>query len=232
MGPAIQQLPAWWPDADWLGAFSWHVASSNIGQDRMVALPTIDVRVRIPGNDSYVDTYAILDSGSLQTVCTDKLLNALRIEEHREHGAISNLRAYSYYNASRVVNLKVSYVYGHGEQTLKGIHSKDNLPGLMRHVEALTNTEYWPHIGGLSLPKALADQVALLFHQANSEGLVPLFNTPMFCVSCGKVQQWMRREKNGRENVLYMHLGGAGIRTFAVFTQGQTCCAMYNHTYV
>ena len=67
-----------------------------------------------------MDTYALLDSGSTHTFCTEELLDTLRIEGRREPVAISTLGGHSYDHAARVADLKVSDLYGHGNLVLRG----------------------------------------------------------------------------------------------------------------
>ena len=154
--------------------FSGQVAGSNDMSGRKVALPIVAVRIKVPNSDSYLDTYALLDSGSTHTFCTEELLDTLRIEGRREPVAISTLGGYSYDHAARVTDLTVSDMYGNGGLVLRGVHSKASLPGLMGHVGTAADIERWPHLRGLSIPQARADQVALLIGQDNAEALVPL----------------------------------------------------------
>ena len=135
-------------------AFCCHVTSSNVVQDRKMALPLVDVKIRVPCTDSYVDAYALLDSGSTHTLCAEDLLSTLRIEGRRKHVAISTFGGCSYDYAFRLTDLEVSGMYGHGELVLRGVHSKDSLPRLMGYAGTMADTEHWPHLNGLSIPQA------------------------------------------------------------------------------
>ena len=101
-------------------------------------------------------------------------MTSLGVKGRREHIAISTLGGYDYNHASRVADLTVTGMCGQGELVLRGIHSRDSLPGLMRHAGMVADTEHWPHLSGLSIPQARADQVALLIGQDNAEALAPL----------------------------------------------------------
>ena len=54
------------------------------------------MKIEVSGSNDHVDTYALLDSGSAHSFCTKELLDALKIEEHRESVAVSMLAGYSY----------------------------------------------------------------------------------------------------------------------------------------
>lgn len=45
-----------------------------------VALPIVPVRVRASNSPRYIDTYALLDSGSTSTFCSERLADELRVD--------------------------------------------------------------------------------------------------------------------------------------------------------
>ena len=54
---------------------------------------------------------------------------------------------------------------------LRNVPTKESLPGLMAHVGTAVDTERWPHVSGLYLPQAWADQVGLIIGEENSRGI-------------------------------------------------------------
>ena len=154
--------------------FSGPIIASNTEQNVKVALPIVAVRNKVSGCNDRVDTYALLDSGSVHSFCTKELLDALKIEGRRESVVVSTLGGYSYEHAARTADLQVSGMYKQGSLLLRNVHTKDSLPGLMGHVGTAADTLRWPHLSGLSLPTARADQVALVIGQDNAAALAPL----------------------------------------------------------
>ena len=154
--------------------FSGPTIGSNTVQKVKVALPIVAVRIEVSGSSDHVDTYALLDNGSARSFCTKELLDALELEGRRESVVVSTLAGYSYEHAARTADLKVSGVYGSSGLLLRNVHAKDSLPGLMGHIGTEADATRWPHLNGLSLPTARADQVALVIGLDNSAALAPL----------------------------------------------------------
>ena len=150
------------------------IIGSNTEQNVKVALPIVAVRIKVSGSSDHVDTYALLDSGSAYSFCTKELLDALKIEGHRESVVVSTLEGYSYEHAARTADLQVSGMYRQEGLLLRNVHAKDSLPGLMGHIGTAADAMRWPHLSGLSLPTARADQVALVIGQDNAAALAPL----------------------------------------------------------
>ena len=154
--------------------FSGPTIGSNTVQNVKVALPIVAVRIEVSGSSDHVDTYALLDNGSARSFCTKELLDALRLEGRRESVVVSMLAGYSYEDAARTADLKVSGVYGSSGLLLRNVHAKDSLPGLMGHIGTAADAMWWPHLSGLSLPTARDDQVALVIGLDNSAALARL----------------------------------------------------------
>ena len=149
---------------------SGHVVKGKV---QKVALPIVAVKVKAPGSDCSVDTYALLDTGASRSFCTKEVLDALRIEGRTENVAISTLLG-SIDCAARTADLQVSGMCGREGLLLGDVHACDSLPALMGHVGTEVDTARWPHLHGLSLPQARADQIGLIIGQDNSEALAPL----------------------------------------------------------
>ena len=154
--------------------FSGPTIGSNTVQKVKVELPIVAVRIEVSGSSDHVDTYTLLDNGSACSFCTKELLDALKLEGRRESVVVSTLARYSYEHAARTADLKVSGVYGSSGLLLTNVHAKDSLPGLMGHIGTAADATRWPHLNGLSLPTAWADQVALVIGLDNSAALAPL----------------------------------------------------------
>ena len=150
---------------------SGHVVESAV---QKVALPTVAVKVKAPGSDSCVDTYALLDTGASRSFCTEGLFNALGIEGRTKPVAVSTLTGYTYDNATRIADLQVSGICGKESLLLSNVHARTVLPELMGHVGTKVDADRWPHLHGLPIPQARADQVGLIIGQDNSDALAPL----------------------------------------------------------
>ena len=136
-------------------------------------MPIVAVRVKAPGSDDCVETYALLDTGSSRSFCTEGLLDALQIEGRTETVAVSTLLGAIDYT-SRTADLQVSDMCGQEGLSLSNVHARAELPGLMWHKGKEVDVNRWPHLRGLSFPQARADQVGLVIGQDNSDALAPL----------------------------------------------------------
>ena len=154
--------------------FAGHVRSSHFVQGRKVALPIVAVRVKAPDSDRDIETYALLDSGSTQSFCTDKLLDTLGIKGQRGNIAVSTLGGQDISSDCRIADLTVTGVDGQGELKMKSVYSQDRLPKMMDSAGTTADTDLWPHLRGLSLPRASTERVTLLIGQDNSEAFYPL----------------------------------------------------------
>ena len=161
--PVVEQQP-----------FTGHVRSSHFIQGRKVALPIVAVRVKAPDSDRDIETYALLDSGSTHTFCTDNLLDKLGIKGRRGNIAVSTLGGQENDSECRIADLTVTGIDGQGELKMRSVYSKDRLPTMMDSAGTTADADLWPHLRGLSLPRASTERVTLLIGQDNSEAFFPL----------------------------------------------------------
>ena len=116
------------PEAQGKGVMcSGHVVESVV---QKVALPIVAVKVRAPGSDGCVDTYALLDTGASWSFCTKELLDALWIEGRTKSVAVSTLASYMYDHAARIADLQVSGICGLESLLLRDVHARAEMPGL------------------------------------------------------------------------------------------------------
>ena len=150
--------------------FSGPIVASNTVQNGKVVLPIVAVRTEVSCSSDHVSTYALLDSGSACSFCTKELLDALKIEGHRESVAVFTLDGYSY--TSRTAVLEVSGMYVQEGLLLIDVNAKDSLPGLMGHI----GQRWTPNGGRISVvcPFPRPDHVGLIIGQDNSMVLAPV----------------------------------------------------------
>ena len=131
--------------------YSGHVVESAV---QKVALPIVAMKVKAPGSDSCVDTYALLDTGSSRSFCTEGLFNALGIEGRTKPVAVSTLTGYTYDHATRIADLQVSDICGKESLLLSNVHARTVLPELMGHMGTEVDADRWPHLHGWPIPQA------------------------------------------------------------------------------
>ena len=95
---------------------------------KRIALPIVAVKVREPGGCKSIETYALLDSGSTASFCSDKLFNKLGVKGHRERISVTTLGQAGRAQDIRVTSLEVSDIYETNVVSLPAVYGKETLP--------------------------------------------------------------------------------------------------------
>ena len=155
----------------------FHVSSNHVMGSK-VALPFLSVRVTDPETRMSVKTYALLDSGSNVSLCTEGLLKALGAKGRTEKMSLTTLEKENNETTARVASLKVSSFDGSGEVAIPHVYARPKLRLSSSNLITETEVQRWPHLRDLPLHHAEIEEVTLLIGQDCPEALMPLTVVP------------------------------------------------------
>ncbi|XP_072171694.1 uncharacterized protein [Diadema setosum] len=150
------------------------MASNVIGAGSKIALPMVAVRVRAKGKDTYFDTYALLDSGSTSTFCTTELTRKVEAEGGTQKLSMSTLDKSRSVITCKTVSLEVESLSTGNRLNLPHVYAKEQINVSHSHIADVSDTERFPHLADVDVPKASPRDVMLLIGQDVPEALVPL----------------------------------------------------------
>ena len=138
-----------------------------------IAMPIVPVVVRAPGTQRSVQTYALLDSGSNSTFCSDELVKQLEIVGQKEPLNLTTMVKENSKVETEKVSLEVSDVKEENVLELPVVYSRPSLPVNLDNLCEPEDLSKWSHLQDIDLPQIEANKVTLLIGQDNSEALAP-----------------------------------------------------------
>ena len=154
---------------------SSHVTCSAIGAGvTKVALPIVPVTVRqLGGSTEGVITYALLDSGSTQSFCSEALKEKLGVPGLHERMRLTTLENHDTPMDTFAVNLQVTDMNDDNILVMKHVLTRPKF-----HVSSncfITQEELsrWSHLSDIPLPDIDSREVHLLIGQDNPVALTP-----------------------------------------------------------
>ena len=145
-------------------------AGARIGK---VALPIVPVRVRRPENETYVDTYALLDQGSTVTFCTDALANTLGAPRQRETLELTTLSGKERLETT-YVRLEASDLADQSKIDLQCVYTRPDLGVGLSSFASDEDLRKWEHFNGIDIPNVDAGEVQLIIGNNVPQALMPL----------------------------------------------------------
>ena len=139
---------------------------------KRIALPIVAVKVREPGGCKSIETYALLDSGSTASFCSDKLFNKLGVKGHRERISVTTLGQAGRAEDTRVTSLEVSDIYETNVVSLPAVYGKETLPIHKENIATCSDVTSWSHLNGIDIPQVDTDEVMLLIGQDVPDALI------------------------------------------------------------
>ena len=143
------------------------------GENMRIALPIVPVVVRAPGNQRCVTTYALLDTGSSSTFCSEELMKELGLTGDKELLCLTTLEKQNSKVETMSISLEVSDVAGEIVLQLPVVYSKPSLPVNLDNLGKPEDLSKWNYLRDVDLPRINAEKVTLLIGQDNPEALVP-----------------------------------------------------------
>ena len=149
-------------------------SNSYVNSDRLhVVLPIVPVKIRIPNTTQEIETYALLDSGSTNTFCSQELVRQLGLKGHQTTLSLTTLEKQDSVAVTEVVSLEISDVDGQESIQLPHVYVKEHLPVPMENIPRQQEMN-WPHLNDIRLPEITHGGVTLLIGQDVPDALVPL----------------------------------------------------------
>ncbi|XP_064635262.1 uncharacterized protein LOC135492633 [Lineus longissimus] len=138
-----------------------------------VMLPVVPVRVRGHDGGKFVETYALLDSGSTTTFCSESIVRELALT-----GTMSTMELTTLENDRKPVTTfeyKLEVTDPHEKETiaLPKVFTRPTL-NINQGVVVPKDLEDWGHLQDLDLPVVDSHRIELLIGQDVPEALIPL----------------------------------------------------------
>ena len=171
-GPSVDQLPA-----ELHAQQSHHVMKRNVEtfdtKPEIKALPIVPVKVKGRGKDVIVSMYALLDSGSTSSWCSESLAKRLGVVGSCVQVSLSTIETDSIPLSCRRVNLEVIDMAEVNMVELPEVLTKDKLNVSTDCVSSQDDVDRWPHLSNIKVPKVIRSEVELLIGHDVPEALEP-----------------------------------------------------------
>ena len=157
-------------------AFSDSAVCSHTGagiETSKIVLPVVSVKVQAP-SERTIETYALLDSGSTNTFCTNELIEELGIQGTNEQLVLTTLEKRNSVVDTRCVSLVISDKEDEHCIELPRVYSRQHLPFDEDCIAKPEDTTAWPHLSNLEVPIVDRSRVLLLIGQDVPDALVPI----------------------------------------------------------
>ena len=143
------------------------------GTFQRVALPIVAVKVRAPGQQAEVSTYALLDNGSTSTFCDSSIPRALGLIGTEVAMTLSTLQKKEQREVMEAFSLEVSDASGSNSHLLPMVLSRSSLPISKDSIPHWEDVSKYPHLSDLALPVPDISEVTLIIGLDNAECLMP-----------------------------------------------------------
>ena len=156
--------------AEMIGSFS---CNKNDTRGSRVALPIVAVRVRSKEN-KMVETYALLDSGSTNTFCSDYLIQQLGIHGKKSNLLLTTLESENKDTDTMLVSLEVTDMDDRNMIELPCVYTRPVLPINVENIPVQEDVDRWEHLKGIKLPSLEHKKVELLIGQDVPAVMAPI----------------------------------------------------------
>ncbi|XP_043206456.1 uncharacterized protein LOC122372869 [Amphibalanus amphitrite] len=122
------------------------------------------VPVRVHGDNTYVDTFAILDSGAQTSLCTDRLAEKLQLTGEVRPLSLNNVEGSGPQRMAMKTSVKLTALAEDSETRSVTVNEVWTVPRLNVPVPQLSSSarSKWLHLNGLDIADVGADQVEVL----------------------------------------------------------------------
>ena len=135
-------------------------------------LAVLPVRVKAPGCDKTVETYAFLDNGSTASFCSEELVRELGLSGRQTTLSLTTMEKEQSKTDCCIVSLEVLDLDEVNLIELPSVFTRKKLPVAAENVATQDDIDRWPHLSGIQLPKVDAN-VGLLIGSDAPEVLEP-----------------------------------------------------------
>ena len=166
------------------------------GTSKRIAVPIVAVNVRAPASNKCVRTYALLDTGSTNTICSQELFDELGIKGRAEAVSLTTLSSSGSTSGMRVASPEVTELEGMGNLRLPAVYAKNRLAINQEHVATKKDVMRWRHLREVDIPMVGTEKVKLLIGQDMPEALIPIN-----VIRGGEGEPWAAQTLLGRNNL-------------------------------
>ena len=150
------------------------LTSNNGGCSSGQGLPIVPLKVKCRGMNKIVTTYALLDSGSTASFCSDDLLKELGIEGKMCQIQLATIDGVHDECQTAMVTLEVANFEEDICIQIDNVFSTKSLNIPRTAIAKQKDVDLWPHLNGVIMPEVIADaNVNLLIGVDTPEALEP-----------------------------------------------------------
>ncbi|XP_038061252.1 uncharacterized protein LOC119731982 [Patiria miniata] len=146
--------------------------STGVGAGK-IALPIVPVKVRGRGEQQFVKTYALLDTGSTQSFCSEDLTRRLGIYGKEDTIRLTTLDQKEVQVHTSVVHLEVADLDDTHLYSLSDVLTRPQLNVGLDSLAVQEDLSLWPHLSDLPIPDVNIDDVHLLIGQDVPDIMIP-----------------------------------------------------------
>lgn len=136
------------------------------------SLAIVPVKVKAPGSELIVETYAFLDNGSNVSFCSEDLANKLGLSGRPTSLNLTTMDREDSRTASQIVSLQVTDLEEENLVELPCVFTRTKLPVSAKNGARQEDIDRWPHLRGVKIPK-IDSNVGLLIGSDVPEVLEP-----------------------------------------------------------
>ena len=137
------------------------------------ALPIVPIKVRAQGSPFCIETYALLDTGSNSTFCSNMLLDRLGVKGKHLKLKLTTMGTAEEVDSVVASGLVVSDLDENVVVPLRDVYSRPTMPVSKDEVPKQEDVDRWPHLRGFVYLTELNSQVDLLIGSDVPEALQP-----------------------------------------------------------
>ena len=152
---------------------SEHFCGVTTTEGPLTALPIVPVKIKVRGNPSCIETYALLDTGSSSTFCSTSLLDRLGLHGKKIRLKLTTLGRSEAMDSIVVNGLEVSDLDENAVIPLREVFSRPAMPVTKDEIPKQDDVDRWPHLKGYVHLPELDSQVDLLIGSDVPEALQP-----------------------------------------------------------
>ena len=149
-----------------------YVKEKKDNRSSIASLALVPVKVKAPGSDVTMKTYAFLDNGSNASFCSEELATQLGLSGRPTPLTLTTMEREESKSASRVVSLQVMDLEEENAVELSCVFTRPKLPVEVENGAQQEDVDRWPHLAGIRIPKIDAN-VGLLIGSDAPEILQP-----------------------------------------------------------
>ena len=119
---------------------------------KKIALPIVSVKVRITDGNRWLNTYALLDSGSTNSFCSKSIMQQLAVKGKDVNLQLTTLEGMKRKARTNVIQLVVCAVDGSNEVTLPMVYTRDDLHLKGSNIAQYDEVKSYEHLKDIIMP--------------------------------------------------------------------------------